>query len=93
MTFIAERDRDGHWSCRRSDRIGITAGGDSSTTALERCCEIYLADASAFNVAESTADRVLYRQKILCPQCAGSGEYVGLAVVEACSECAGTGLV
>lgn len=93
MTFVAEREWHGHWSCRRSDRIGISAGGDSPVAALERCCKIYRADATTFTVAEATADRVLFRQRILCPQCAGSGEYVGLAVVEACSECDGKGLV
>lgn len=33
------------------------------------------------------------RKRSTCPACKGSGKYVGLSVVEACSTCAGTGTV
>ena len=31
--------------------------------------------------------------KIACPDCKGSGEYVGLSVVEECRRCLGAGMV
>jgi DnaJ-class molecular chaperone len=90
MIFVAEREWHGHWSCHRSDRIVVAAGGETQASAMERCCEIYRTDAAAFVVAEATSHRVLFRQGVLCPECGGKGDYVGLAVEEQCPRCEGS---
>ena len=47
------------------------------------------------NAQESTLDRrvILLTAVTKCSECGGSGEYVGLVLIEECRICEGTGLV
>ena len=103
MRFIAEKNPAGHWSCHRDGQPERSAEGPLPLIALRRCCKMYSVDADAFTqvlrsrgrivFAMSASERDLLPGLDVCPDCGGSGQYVGLNVVERCATCQGTGQV
>src|SRR5690606_24523750 len=101
----AEKNPAGHWSCYKDGRPERSAEGPLPLVALRRCCKMYAVDAEAFTQVMRTRSRIVFatdasREELdllsgldLCPDCAGTGRYVGLNVVEPCSTCEGTGHV
>lgn len=93
----ALRDDDGHWNACFDPHAEIAFGGNTALVAAKRLVQ------SAEDLDESTL-RIVYRSEDgrmagltvrrsggSCPECGGTGRYVGLAVVEECRACGGTG--
>lgn len=94
----AWRDEDGHWSASFDEHPEFAFGADSAVLAAKRLVR------SAEDLDESTL-RTVYRSEDGrlaaltvrrsggggCPECGGTGRYIGLAVVEECRACGGSG--
>ena len=94
MRIIAERDA-GHWSAWLNDDPATALGGSDAAMAVKRLC-----NALDLNVKWIVVDRAACRTDHLefvvgapCPECGGSGRYVGLNAVEDCGTCGGVGRV
>ena len=94
MRIIAERD-SGHWSAWRQDEPATALGGSDPAMAVKRLC-----NALELNTKLIVVDRAACRTDHLefvvgdsCPDCGGSGRYVGLNTVEVCGTCGGSGRV
>ena len=69
-------------------------GGPSASIALERAVSGFgfsTDDLDAAGPWDGDPDRLVFRRKETCPDCGGSGRYVGLAAVETCGRCGGRG--
>lgn len=92
-SLITAHCLNGHWSARFNDEPHYGVGGDTPTTALERLLEkathrvpkkYTLSVADEHCVGETLA---WYLEEEVCPDCNGTGWYVGLNVKEKCSSC------
>ena len=92
MRFIVESDSTGHWACHQEGRPELSASGMTAAHAFERCCAIYRVDPADFRSAVAGKGGV-FTPLISCPDCGGSGRYVGLNIAEPCGTCGGTGSV
>lgn len=91
-------DASGHWSARFADVPQVSYGGRTTAEAISRLLQtlrdpdLYMwplsdhaaVDAGTFAIAVGSAP---------CPDCNGSGRYVGFQAVEPCGTCEGRGRV
>lgn len=100
--LIATRSPDGDWNCHIEGRPKFVMRGRQPLDAMSKICSMAGFMHGGYAVAESGPDRVVYawswgalfaKLRKPCPDCGGSGNYVGLAVVEECRTCAGSGRV
>ena len=88
---------DNHWSAYFADCPETAFGGEWPAEAIQRLA----ATVPGLDVANITADHerssadrlVFVLGSGVCPECGGSGEYVGLNVTETCGACGGSGEV
>lgn len=92
------RDASGRWSVRFADTPHVSYGGRTSAEAISRLLQtlrdsdVYMwplsdhaaVEAGSFAIAVGSAP---------CPDCNGSGQYVGFQAVEPCRTCQGCGRV
>lgn len=103
MKIIVEYDNQaGKWDAWCDDRPDARYTGGSAVTALRRILQSNVtggADWTSLEVdpTSSTRQRHVYTIKTAlvrpCPDCGGTGRYIGLIVIEPCHACAGTGII
>ena len=101
LRIIAERGSSGRdWSAWLECEPQRACGGTTITSAVRRWLSLNSDRfpgpyALLLDEQESTLDRrvLLLTDVTKCLECDGSGQYVGLAHVEKCRICEGTGLV
>ena len=101
VRLIAERGPGGRdWSACLEDEPQHGCGGSTISNAVRRWLALNRDRfpgpyAMQLNKQQSTLDRrvVLLTATSTCPECGGSGRYVGLTLVENCKICDGSGLV
>lgn len=91
MRLIAEKELNGHWSCHREGFPEEAAGGPSYMLSVKRFCERHGLDMLGLSLVEKEPTRVVIRVREACPDCKGTGRYVGLNMVEECGTCRGSG--
>lgn len=89
--LVAEKCLDGRWVCHREGRPEIAVAGPSYMVTIKRFCDAHGLNLLGFSLLEKGPERVVVRLAPVCPDCRGSGRYVGLNVVEDCPSCDGTG--
>ena len=95
LKIIAQKDETGNWAAWGTDHPEIGFGGDSAAIAVTRLLEAVgeNVDSWAADYTASGQDRIeFFRVGGPCPDCNGSGRYVGLLAVEDCGLCRGSGL-
>lgn len=105
MRIIAY-DHLGHWSARFDDGTPDSFGGPDAFAAIRRLLENSSARHLTLDDFEPDLDKCrLNRMEMVlkdrdsgnggrkepCPECSGTGRYVGLTVVEPCGACGGLG--
>ena len=93
--IIAEQTH-GTWTAWQEHSPCLSFGGDEPATAVSRLCESEGIDLAtlACRYSKVTRDRMEFvTASGPCPDCGGSGQYVGLSEVEDCSTCCGGGRV
>ena len=98
MLLIAERVGTCRWDCRAEERPEVSASAPLPLEAMRRLCGILGLPASCYVAVERTTNRIVFRKGVSeptgpCPDCGGSGRYVGLIVVEPCRTCRGSGSI
>ena len=88
----------GHWTAWVEGRSAThSCGGDTAASALLRLLELLEIDPDQLEPDHDASydDRQGFRlrQCSPCPECRGSGRYVGLVQVEPCRNCNGSGLI
>ena len=96
IRIIAVVDANDHWSAWIEDNPCTAFGGDTPTVAVERLLEFAGLDAMSIHANYSRC--TLTRQVFIhggetCPDCGGSGFYVGFNSVDDCQGCGGSGVV
>jgi len=97
--LIATRSVHGHWECHAEGHPHAAATGERPSEALARFCRLFGLPEVRYTLAESDPGRVVYVLRDEnpfddpCPDCGGSGRYVGLNTVEDCGRCGGKGRV
>ena len=98
VRIIAEHTLDAsHWTAWFADEPHVAFGGETASNAATRllgACPERGVDAADFHVDyERTTEThfKLIAELPVCPECGGSGRYVGLNSVEGCGACGGTG--
>jgi hypothetical protein len=87
------------WSVDRPDERSSAANAADAVWNLLQIWGIDLGTARIMPDRENCSseeghfEMLVLPHKIACPDCKGSGTYVGLSVVETCHRCAGGGLV
>lgn len=94
--IIIERDDSGHWSAWFADEPQTTFGGDTMLTALQRLGTVLRESENrrlrpVTGPDELVAGRAELELPEPCPDCHGSGVYVGLSMAEPCERCGGAG--
>jgi hypothetical protein len=94
MRIIAERDA-GHLSAWRKDDPATALGGSDAAMTDKRLCNALDLDVTSIAVdrAGCRTDHLEFVVGAPCPECGGSGRYVGLNAVEGCGTCGGVGRV
>ena len=93
---IVCQDDDGHWSAWFEDQPHTAFGGPESRTAVARLLEAYglHLERCSLESQEPFLERFAYRTAAVpCPDCGGTGRYIGLSAVEDCLRCVGHGMV
>ncbi|MFH5806427.1 hypothetical protein [Alienimonas sp. DA493] len=95
--MIAQVVRESHsrdyWTAEAGSHA---AGGSGPGEALRRLCRaLNIPNADVLPLPGATIDRQTFRlgPTTRCPDCGGSGRYVGLRAAEACETCGGCGRV
>ena len=93
--IICER-LHGHWSAWFIDSPETAFGGEWPADAIERLVATVPeldAEKIVADHEQSTDTRLVFviEEPGVCPECGGSGEYVGLDVKETCRTCGGSG--
>ena len=93
MRFVAERSPHGDWVCVAEGVPCLACGGPAPDVAFRRACHAYAVDPAGYGAVERAADRVVFDAirtppAGVCPDCGGTGTYVGLNAVEPCRRCA-----
>lgn len=96
ILIIAEIDSAGHWSAWVENNPCTAFGGNAPAVAVERLLEFASLDPMGIHADCSRSS--LSRQVFIhggepCPDCSGSGRYVGFNSVEDCLGCSGSGVV
>jgi hypothetical protein len=97
MRLIAERIGSGRWGCYAEGKPEVSASAPLPGGALQRLCAILGLPAAAYAAIHRTPERIIYDRirrgtERPCPDCRGTGEYVGFTVVEPCRACGGSGV-
>ena len=86
---------DNHWTASFADSPETAFGGEWPAEAIKRL----VATVPGLDVENITADhdrssddRLVFVLGEVCPDCGGTGEYVGLNAVETCGVCGGSGV-
>lgn len=93
-SIIVQHDDSGHWSAWAPDTPEVAFGGPTATAAAARLLDAAGEDAGNWftDHAHKQADHVeFFRFGATCPDCNGTGRYVGLMTSEDCRTCRGTG--
>lgn len=93
--IIAEQ-RDDTWMAWQDSFPCLSFGGDTAVAAVSRLCEGVGIDPEtlAGRYSTLTRDRMEFTEASgPCPDCGGSGKYIGLNAVEDCATCFGVGRV
>ena len=95
VRIIAAPDCTGHWNAWLDGTPATAFGGDAPATAVARLLRAYRWSVDQIESLGSGAPpRQLFRVRTdPCPDCQGSGKYVGLRVAEICDRCGGKGVV
>ena len=79
------------------DQPAHSFGGDTAATAVMRLLRAFGIDPDTIEAGYDACrmDRQVFRvgRSDPCPDCRGSGRYVGLTAVEPCSTCGGAGRI
>ena len=94
IRIIAERHA-GHWSAWRKDDPATALGGSDPAMAVKRLCNTLDLNFKliAADHAGCRTDHLEFVVGDPCPDCGGSGRYIGLNAVEDCGTCEGVGRV
>lgn len=95
QTVVLEK-RGGHWTANFEGHPELGFRGDHPVIALSRLLEsLDNFDPNSLIAVEerTTDDRLVFIIGEECPDCGGSGQYVGLNEISACSRCDGNGRV
>ena len=98
MRLIAERMGHFRWDCRPEEKPEVSASAPLPHDAMRRLCSLLGLRAAIYVATERTPERVVFQKGVRestdnCPECGGSGRYVGLNVIEPCQCCAGSGRI
>lgn len=99
IRIIAKRTQSGDWSAWFDGRPQVVFRGSTARQAASRLVDQVLGrDAVELQplVRSKANGTVIFAgeaRRVPCPDCDGSGSYVGLTVVEPCDVCGGTGRV
>ena len=95
-----ERDHTGHWTAWFADIPQTAFGGGSAIEALSRIVATMHPPCDLQDIWPLTDLQLLVSGRFefavgsaCCPQCNGSGRYVGFQAVEPCGACEGRGRV
>ena len=90
--FIAAQHLN-HWTAWEALHPEMGFGGDVPETALRRLFEVLELEVDRLETGDvQEPDRLAFVvHDVRCHACNGSGEYIGLNVVEVCGECRGVG--
>lgn len=93
--IIAEKDPQGHWSAWFAGNPCCAFGGEHPADAVKRLLHEYGHDPAMIE-ADYTANREGHMEFTIgakvCPECGGSGKYVGLNAVDVCRACGGASI-
>lgn len=92
-TAIATK-QNGHWTAWLVGSPHVAFGGGTPTSALLRLCEATSgvdADSYVVDPSSSADGRLVFVSSGVCPDCGGSGRYVGLNDASYCNLCSGSG--
>ena len=96
MPTVIATELGNRWTAWLESNPETGFGGDTPGVAVSRLLETL----PAFDVSNLVADnlrttdgRLVFLIGEPCPDCGGSGEYVGLTAREACERCGGSGRV
>lgn len=101
--IIVERDANGLWAAWFDEQPDDSQVGRSQGEAVRRLlfrtrsqrapARDIVIDSAACREGHLEFVVVTQAEKTSCPDCQGTGQYVGLSVIEDCRTCAGTGEV
>ena len=91
MVGVAEQ-HENHWSAWFESKPTVAFGGDTAAKAATRLLEAHGIDPSQVQASGNpTISRLELRISTApCPDCGGSGKYIGLNSVETCKGCGGS---
>ena len=95
MRIIAE-EHHGHWTAWFETHPETAFGGDRAAVAVARLVESVGIDPGAVEAEYDAATLTHMEFRVPagpCPDCKGTGRYVGLAATEPCQTCKGFGHV
>ena len=94
LTRIIAEDNLGHWSAWFTRRPEMIFRGPSVKSAVDQLMQAHGLDPASISLMYHGIGprRQEFRIRAkACPDCRGSGKYVGLATVENCDRCGGYG--
>ena len=94
------RDEDGHWTAWFADAPEVSFGGRTPVQTLVRLFATLSPPCTFADIWPQSGLSNLHTGRfevsigvMSCPDCAGTGKYVGLHAIELCKECNGHGQV
>jgi hypothetical protein len=93
MRIIADEMDPGHWMAWDEASPQNGYGGPTPQAAVARLCEAIGRHPNTFRPSKFSAHRFVLDELTgrRCPDCRGTGRYVGFTTIETCQRCQGSG--
>lgn len=96
IRIITEENPQGRWTAWFDGKLAGASQGENAAHAVRHLVEFSGCDDSAlladFKRCTDTHQEFIL-DGILCPECLGSGRYIGLTRIEDCNNCGGSGVL
>lgn len=99
-TVHGKRDDDGHWTCWFADSPQTSFGGRTAISSLVRMFATLSPPCTMGDIWPLSGLQQLHTRQFTvfigtetCPECGGSGKYIGLRAVQPCEGCHGHGQI